>query len=211
MPTATKIDMKKELHGLYAPPAHPLLVDVPPLQYLMIDGSLSEGSTGPGDDPAFREALQALYSVSYTMKFASKGEGEDYVVMPLEGLFWTRGTGEVRPDEMARMEWTLMIAQPPQITQARVDQAIAQLLDRGKFVTPPAVRLETLAEGPAAQILHVGPYADEPPTIERLHAFIEEHGLAKSGKHHEIYLGDPNRTAPERLKTVIRQPVAIRP
>jgi hypothetical protein len=211
MATATKIDLKKELHQIYAPPRHPVLVDVPRLRYLMVDGALSPGSRGPGDDPAFREAVQALYSVSYTMKFASKGSGGDYVVMPLEGLFWTCGAEEVRPDETARMEWTLMIAQPPQITQARVDGAIAQLLDRGRVAAPPEVRLETLEEGLAAQILYLGPYAEEQPTIERLHAFIEESGLVKRGKHHEIYLSDPNRTAPERLKTVIRQPVATSP
>ena len=175
MVTATKVDMKKELHELYTPPQRPVLVDTPPLQYLMIDGALSEGSTGPSDDPRFREALQALYSVSYTMKFASKGEGEDYVVMPLEGLFWTRGTGEVRPDETARMRWTLMIAQPAQITQTRVDGAIAQLLDRGKVATPPAVRLETLEEGLAAQILHLGLLrrrASDDRTAPRVHRGI---------------------------------------
>jgi hypothetical protein len=207
MATAMKIDMKKELHEFYAPPAHPLLVEVPPLQYLMIDGALPKGATGPADDPAFR----ALYSVSYTMKFEAKSEGEDFVVMPLEGLFWTRDGGEFRSGETARMRWTLMIAQPPQITQDDVDAAIAQLLARGKLTTIPLVRLETLEEGRAAQVLHLGPYADEPATIERLHAFIEESGLVKRGTHHEIYLSDPNRTAPERLKTVIRQPVADRP
>jgi hypothetical protein len=210
MTTATKLDLKKELHGLYAPPQHPVLVDVPPLQYLMIDGALSEGATGPADDPAFGRALQALYSVSYTMKFEAKGAGEDYVVMPLEGLFWTEGTEEFRPGEAAAMRWTLMIAQPALITQRHVDDAIAALLRRGKLTARPAVRLETLEEGLAAQILHLGPYTAEAPTIERLQAFIDENGMIRRGKHHEVYLSDPNRTAPARLKTVIRQPVAPR-
>lgn len=210
MVTAVKIDMKRELGDLYAAPRHPELVDVPPLRYLMIDGAAAEGATGPADDPGFRAAVGELYSLSYTLKFEMKERGEDYVVMPLEGLFWTHGSDEFRPGGPAPTRWTLMILQPPHVTPLQVADAGARLLERGKLERPPRARLETLREGRAAHVLHLGPYAQEAPTIERLHAFIDELGLTRRGKHHEIYLSDPNRTAPERLKTVIRQPVSPR-
>jgi len=207
MATATKIDMKRELRDLYAPPPHPVLVDVPPLRYLMVDGATAPGMAGMADDPGFRAAIGQLYSLSYTLKFRMKDLGDDYVVMPLEGLFWTSGKEEFRPDEPAPIRWTLMILQPPRVTPLHVADAGVSLLERGKLDRPPTARLEQLREGRAAQILHVGPYAAEAPTIRRLREFIAEQGLSPHGKHHEIYLGDPNRTAPERLKTVIRQPV----
>lgn len=208
MATAGKLDMKKELGALYAPPTHPVLVEVPPLRCMMIDGAIAEGSAGPGTDPGFREAIGALYGISYTSKFRGKASGRDHVVMPLEGLFWTDGTEDLRLEGSGPMCWTLMIVQPPWITVDDVTESVATLVEKGKLADAPAIRLETLDEGRAAQILHVGPYAQESPTIEKLHAFIEERGLVARPKHHEIYLSDPNRTAPERLRTVIRQPVS---
>ena len=213
MPTATKpdrLDMKKRLKPLYAPPTHPVLVEVPPLRYLMIGGALSEASAGFGVDPGFRDAIGSLYAVSYTLKFDAKASGGDFVVMPLEGLFWTQGLEVLSRGEARPMRWTLMILQPPWITGSGLTETVGRLVANGKLHRPPALRLETLAEGQAAQILHVGPYAEEPPTIEKLHAFIEEQDLVPRSKHHEIYLSDPNRTPPERLKTVIRQPVRTR-
>ena len=207
MPTAAKLDMKRDLKPLYTPPIHPVLVEVPPLRYLMIDGAIPEGSAGPGADPGLRKAIGDLYGLTYMLKFESKGSGRDYVVMPLEGLFWADGTQDAPPGGTGPMRWTLMILQPPWITAEGVGEAARGLMEKGRLLHVPAYRLDTLTEGRAAQILHVGPYSEERPTIERLHAFIAERGLEPRQKHHEIYLSDPNRTAPERLRTVIRQPV----
>ena len=207
MPTSTKLDMKRELQPLYAPPTHPILVEVPSLRYLMIDGVIPADAAGPGADPAFREAIGALYGVAYTLKFEAKAAGDDFVVMPLEGLFWTDGV-EAGPFQGAGpTTWTLMILQPPWVTEDLIGKAAGSLADRRKLARVPDLRLDTLEEGEAAQVLHVGPYDRERPTIEKLHAFIAERGLEPRLRHHEIYLSDPNRTAPERLKTVIRQPV----
>jgi len=207
MPTTTKLDMKRDLTPLYAPSTDPVLVEVPPLRYLMIDGVIPEGSSGPGTDLGFQEAIGALYGVTYTLKFESKASGRDFVVMPLEGLFWADGTQDAPPVGAGPMLWTLMIVQPPWITQEAASKAAGALVEKRKVGRVPSLRLDTLTEGRAAQILHVGPYTEEQPTIEKLRAFVAERGLQPRQKHHEIYLSDPNRTAPERLKTVIRQPV----
>jgi hypothetical protein len=207
MPTTTKLDMKRDLTPLYAPSTDPVIVEVPPLRYLTIDGVIPEGSTEPGTDPGFQEAIGALYGVTYTLKFESKASGRDFVVMPLEGLFWADGTEDAPPVGASPMRWTLMIVQPPWITQDAVSKAAGALVEKRKVERFPSLRLDTLTEGQAAQILHVGPYAEERPTIEKLLAFVAERGLRPRQKHHEIYLSDPNRTAPERLRTVIRQPV----
>jgi hypothetical protein len=206
VPDTTKLDMKKQLKELYAPPMHPVLVDVPPLRYLMVDGHVPEGAKGPGDDPAFAVAIGALYGASYTLKFQGKAAGSDHVVMPLEGLFWTEPDGRLERDAPS-MNWTLMIVQPEWVTEADVAAAHGKLADAGRWPDEAEVRLEVLREEGAAQVLHVGPYAAEPPTIEKLHAFIAEIGAVPAMKHHEIYLSDPNRTAPERLRTIIRQPI----
>ena len=206
MPATTKLDMKKQLKELYAPPTHPVLVDVPPLRYLMVDGHVPEGAKEPGDDPAFAVAIGALYGASYTLKFQGKAAGRDHVVMPLEGLFWTGTDGRLERDARS-MNWTLMIVQPEWVTEADVAAAHGKLADAGRWPDEAEVRLEVLREEGAAQVLHVGPYAAEPPTIEKLHAFIAEIGAVPAMKHHEIYLSDPNRTAPERLRTIIRQPI----
>lgn len=211
MPTATKLetklDIKRDLKPLYAPPTYPVLVEVPELTYLMVDGTIPEGAAGPSADPQFRDAIGALYGVTYTLKFASKAAGRDFVVMPLEGLFWADGSDDAPPGGSGPMRWTLMIVEPPWITQESVGEAAGALADKRRLAQVPSLRLTTLTEGQAAQILHLGPYSEERPTIEKLHDFIAERGLEARHKHHEIYLSDPNRTAPERLKTVIRQPV----
>ena len=207
MPTETKLDMKRDLKPLYAPPTHPVIVEVPELRYLMIDGVIPEGGIAPGTDPAFAEAIGALYGITYTIKFESKAAGRDFVVMPLEGLFWADGTRDGQPSAARPMRWTLMILHPPWITETDIGDALDVLERKGRLSGAPSLRLGTLTEGRAAQVLHVGPYAEERPTIEKLHAFIAEQGLESRQKHHEIYLSDPNRTAPERLRTVIRQPV----
>ncbi len=198
-----KIDLKRQHKDLYRAATDPALVEVPPLPYLMFDGS------GDPNGPAYQEALGALYAVAYALKFASKGAGTDFVVMPLEGLWWSDDLAEFSMEDRAAWRWTAMIAQPGHVTEAMVAAAIETA--RGKK-NPPGldrVRFETYHEGLAAQVMHIGPYADEAPIIARLHAWIEAEGYTHHGAkhHHEIYLSDPRRVAPEKMKTIIRQPV----
>ena len=199
-----KIDHKKELKHLYGPSAKKVsVVDVPPMSFLMIDG---QGD--PNTSQAYQEAVSALYSVSYTLKFMIK-KGEmaiDYKVMPLEGLWWTEDMSQFTMDDKGAWKWTAMIMQPDFVTAEMVEAAKDRAQKKKGLAAISLIRFEALHEGRAAQIMHVGPYAEEPPTIEKLHEFIAAQGGTPSGKHHEIYLSDPNRTAPEKLKTVIRQP-----
>ena len=179
--------------------ARPELVDVPPSAYLMIDGR-----GDPNTSPEYAAAIQALYSVSYGVKFAVRAAGgPEFTVSRLEGLFWVPDMSLFSAEDKDAWYWTMMIMQPDTVT--------ADMVERARAKAPAGVaerlRLDRLVEGRVAQVLHVGPYAGEGPTIERLHAFIAEQGLRLSGRHHEIYLSDPRRTAPERLRTVIRQPV----
>ncbi len=197
-----KVDFMKLLKPFYAPPTkEPVLVEVPVMQFLMLDGR------GGPEEAEYELALGALYPMAYTLKFAVKKALQiDYGVFPLEGLWWMGDGQEFDPLSRSAWAWTAMIAQPEWVTPERVEEARAQVIQKGSAKAA-AVRLETFDEGLAAQVMHIGPYADEAPTIERLHAFIAAQGCRPRGKHHEIYLGDPRRTAPERLKTVLRQPV----
>lgn len=201
----TKVDLKKELKNLYKPSAKVVsVVDVPPMNYLMVDGS-----GDPNDSQDFQEAIDALFNVSYTLKFMLKQQGSeiDYTVMPVEGLWWTEGPEGFDMENKDAWKWTLMVAQPGHITKGHVEQAMKQVEEKK---APPAlsrVRFESFTEGPSVQIMHIGPYSEEGPTIERLHEFARENGYELTGRHHEIYLGDPRRTAPEKLNTVIRHPV----
>ncbi|MBN1935696.1 MAG: GyrI-like domain-containing protein [Anaerolineae bacterium] len=201
------LDLKKELEHLYNPSAkQPAIVDVPAMNFLMIDGA-GDPRTAQG----YRDAVQALYSLSYALKFLlKKGEGGvDYAVLPLEGLWWADDMAGFSLDRRGDWRWTMMIAQPEWITADLVQAALAQVArKRDAPVALPQIRFEAYHEGLSAQIMHIGPYAAEAPTIAALHQFIHEQGYALRGKHHEIYLGDPNKTQPENLKTVIRQPVA---
>jgi hypothetical protein len=202
------IDLVKDLRPLYSPSSkHPSIVEVPEIAFLMIDGR-----GDPNASQAYQDALQALYGVAYTLKFTlKKADPErDFKVAPLEGL-WS--ADEVAPTmaelqrDRAAWNWTMMIAVPDAVTAAEVAAAAEAAAKRRELPAAPGIRLERFAEGLAAQIMHVGPYAEEAPTIERLHAFAVEQGYELQGRHHEIYLGDPRRTAPERLKTVLRHPV----
>jgi hypothetical protein len=202
--TGLKTDLKRELKYLFAPPKDPVMVDVPELSFLMIDGK-----GDPNDSQEFMDAIQALYSVSYGSKFALKREaGLDYTVMPLEGLWWVEDGAPFNLESKDGWQWTAMIVQPPEVTPDLVRRAAAEAFRKRELLALWKIRLESFHEGLAAQVMHVGPYSAERPTIEALHAFIEAEGYVPRGKHHEIYLGDPRRTAPQRLKTVIRQPVA---
>ena len=198
-----KLDLKKQYREFYNPSAKKFsLVDVPEFQFLMIDGS-----GDPNTSQAYREALEALYGMSYTLKFLSKAEGTDYTVMALEGLWWTDDMAEFSVEDKSAWSWTAMMMQPDHLTEVDVGAAKEQLREKKN---PPAldrIRFERFREGLSVQIMYFGPYADEGPTIARLHQFAGEEGYRLRGKHHEIYVGDPNRTAPEKLRTVIRQPV----
>ncbi len=199
-----KIDHKKELKHLYKPSAKAVeLIEVPPMKFLMIDG---QGD--PNTSREYQEAIETLFSLSYTLKFmAKKGElGIDYTVMPLEGLWWVENMEDFDVDKKDEWLWTSMMMQPEFITREMVEEAMAKVKEKKD---PPAlskVRFETYEEGPAGQIMHIGPFSEEGPTIQKLHNYIEEKGFQLSGKHHEIYLSDIRRAAPEKWKTVIRQP-----
>jgi hypothetical protein len=199
------VDLRRELSSLYTATAEPALVDVPELKYLMIDGA-----GDPNTAPEYAEAVQALYSVAYTIRFALKRGADpvDAPVMPLEGLWWVPDMRTFTVEDKSAWLWTLLILQSPAVTPSLVDDAGATALRKKGLPAIERVRFETFAEGRAAQVLHRGPYSAEGPTIAALHRFIADQGLALTGKHHEIYLGDPRRAAPEKLRTIIRQPVA---
>jgi len=197
------IDLKKTLKPFYTASAtKPAIIDVPPVNALMVDG------TGDPNSPAFQEAVGSLYSVAYTLKFAfKKGKAIDYPVMALEGLWCADDPSVFTSGKRDEWKWTLFIVLPDVVTKKDVAGTIAAVKKKAKFPRFPEVRFEKFAEGKAAQILHIGPYAAEGPTVERLHAFITEKGYRLRGAHHEIYLGDPRRAAPEKLKTILRHPV----
>jgi hypothetical protein len=204
------LDLRKELKQFYAPSAKKVeLVDVPEFQFAMIGGAIELGAE-PGNSPAFASAMEALYGITYTLKFMSKLRKEDpidYPVMALEGLWWVE-EGEFTMERKDNWSWTVMILQPNHITLEMFEEARAQV--RAKRGDTPALgqlRLERFREGLCVQTLHVGPYADEPATVARMDAFAAERGYVMCGKHHEIYMGDPRRAAPEKLKTVLRHPV----
>ena len=187
---------------LYRASATPRLVRVPLLRFLCIDGS-----GDPNTAPAFETAVQALYSVSYTMKFAvKKAGGPQFKVAPLEGLWWAEDMSTFTTGDKSAWDWTLMIHQPDAVTDELVERAAAEVAEKKSLPAAQQLRMEPFEEGAAAQVMHLGPYSSEGPTIARLHDYIREQGFALAGKHHEIYLGDPRRAAPEKLRTIIRQP-----
>jgi hypothetical protein len=204
-----KLDLRKMYKHLYQPSARKVeVVDVPPFQFAMIDGQIEPGCL-PGDSSSFQQALQALYGISYTLKFTSKLREEnpvDYTVMALEGLWWVE-EGEFDISNPGNWRWTAMILQPDHITGAMFRDALAQVRKKKPNPALDRLRLETFHEGLCMQVMHIGPYAEEPATIARMDAFARENGYTLRGKHHEIYLGDPRRAAPEKLKTVLRHPI----
>ena len=201
-----KLDLKKSLKALYSARSDPVTVDVPPMNYLMIDG------TGdPNTSPSYMAAIEALYAVAYTLRFTIKRSSSpvDYVVMPLEGLWWANDMQVFARGERAKWRWTAMIVQPDFVVPGQVVSALTEVRRKRSSPALDLLRFERLAEGRAAQLLHVGPYNAERADISRLHAYIGALGGQPSGNHHEIYLSDARRTAPERLKTIIRQPFVI--
>jgi hypothetical protein len=204
-----KLDLKKQLKHLYQPSAREVtLVDVPEMQFLELDGRIEPGES-PGTSPGFATAIGALYSLAYTLKFMSKQrvvDPVDYAVMPLEGL-WTTPAGGADYQIAQEWLWTLMIAQPDHITPVMFEQAREDVRRKKASDRLDEVRLERFREGTSVQIMHIGPYADEPATIAKMVAFAEAHGYGFLGPHHEIYLGDPRTAKPENLKTVLRHGV----
>lgn len=200
-----KIDFKREMKVFYRPPRKPVIVDVPPLQFVMING------TGyPGTSQEYQDAMQTLFPVAYTLRFAIKKAGIlDYKVMPLEGLWWAEDmdvfTIDDRPEEWL---WTSMIMQPSQVTKDLFTEAVQTVREKKNPVALSKIRLETYREGLSVQVMHTGPFSEEGPVIENMHQFAFDQGYELRGKHHEIYLSDFTRTAPEKLKTVIRQPIS---
>lgn len=198
-----KMDFKKEYKSLYTAPDAPVLVDVPPLTYLMIDG---QGD--PNTAPIYSESVGTLYKLAYAIRFLMRDEYDlDFGVMPLEGLWWVADMNEFSYSDKSNWYWTMLIMQPPAVTAEIVDAAREKVAKKHNPPLLPQVRLGELVEGRSAQVMHHGPYADEKPTIDRLHAFIASQGLSPHLKHHEIYLKDPTRCAPEKLLTILRHPV----
>jgi len=199
-----KRDYKKELKHLYRPSAkNVVLVDVPEMNFLMIDG---QGD--PNSSETFQDAVAALYPLAYTLKFmVKKGEiGVDYGVLPLEGLWWSDDMASFSVEKKEDWHWTLMIMQPEYITEEIVALAMEEVARKKNPPSLPLVRFASFQEGRAAQTLHVGPFTEEGPTVAKVHRFIEEMGEQRTGRHHEIYLSDIRKAAPENWKTVIRQP-----
>ena len=205
-----KIDLKKELKHLYTTSATAFsFVDVIPMNFIMIDGS-----GDPNKAKEYQDAIEALYSISYTIKFMVKKEKEiDYGVMPLESLWWTDDMSQFSATNKDIWKWTAMIMQPKYVTEAFFRDALIQVEKKKKLPALPRARFQSFHEGLSAQIMHIGPFSAEGPTIEKLHRFIKDNAYIFDGlvrNHHEIYLSDIRKSAPEKWKTIIRQPVEKR-
>ncbi len=198
-----KIDFKKEMKDLYRASAKAVAnVSVPAMNYLMIDGNGS-----PNTAKSYQDAIQALYALAYGLKFKIKrgATGIDYGVMPLEGLWWVDDLRDLENKD--KWNWTMMIMQPRYVTAKLVKETLAENAQKKNLTALSLVRFESLREGKAAQILHLGSYADEKPTIDKLHEFVWGNGYKLRAKHHEIYLSDARKTAPAKLKTILRHPI----
>ena len=202
------IDIRKELKPLYGPLSGEVIeVDVPPMTFLMIDG---EGD--PNTAPAYSAAVEALFSVSYTVKFmVKKGAlAIDYGVMPLEGLWWMDDMSRFTAEDKSEWKWRAMIMQPSFVTEELIGLAVDGVQKKKGLKALDDLRFSTFEEGRSAQIMHIGPFSEEGPAIEKLHRYIEASGMVRSGKHHEIYLSDVRKADPAKWKTIIRQPFHAR-
>lgn len=200
-----KVDLRKELRGLYQPPAgEVVVVDVPTMSFLASDG---EGD--PNTAQAYADAVEALFAVSYALKFAVKkgGLAIDYGVMPLEALWWADDLAAYALGRRSDWKWRVMIMQPDFVTRELVEGTIAEVARKKKLAALRRLRFESFAEGKAAQVMHVGPFSEEGPTIRRVHDFIERQGSRPVGRHHEIYLSDIRKAEPSKWRTVVRQPM----
>ena len=199
-----KINYKKVLKHLYnASSVKISVVDVPEMNFLAIDGV-----GDPNTSESYAQAVEALYSVAYTLKFMLKKgpRAIDYGVMPLEGLWWTDDMSQFSQEDKSNWKWTAMIMQPELISREEVQEATVMAKSRKELLALPLMEFRTFKEGKCAQIMHIGPFSEEGPTIQKVHQFILEQGKFLSGTHHEVYLSDIRRAAPEKWKTIIRQP-----
>lgn len=200
----SKIDLKKENKDFYYPSTKEVsVVDLPEMKFLMIDG---QGD--PNTSKEYQEAMETIFPVSYKTKFTSKKEKSlDYVVMPLEGLWWVDNMEQFSLDHRESWKWTVMIRQPDFITEDLIKKAMEEIEQKKNPPSLKKIRYESFKEGLSVQIMHIGPYGEaETPQVQRLHEFIHQEGHKITGKHHEIYISDMRRTKPENLKTIIRQP-----
>jgi hypothetical protein len=200
---SNKVDFKKTLRELYNPPKVGFhIINVPIMNYIMVDG---RGNPNISSD--YQKAVEALYAMSYGIKFTLKAEGYDHIVPPLEGLWWMENMNDFTLANKDQWEWTMMIMQPEWVTSEWVEKVKVETLKKKKIASQIRIRFEPFNEGLSVQILYTGAYVDEAPTIAEMHNYIKTNGYQTNGKHHEIYLGDPRKTSPERLQTVLRQPV----
>lgn len=203
---AVKTDFKKTLDAYRAPMNEFRVVEIPAMRYLMVDGH-----GDPNSDADYTAAVEALFPVAYRLKFLSKNElGHDYVVPPLEGLWWA-GDMEAFTDsrDKSHWDWTMMILVPDWLSETHVHEAVQRVRAKRPPLRLESVRFETLEEGLCVQTLHLGSFDDEGPVLKRLHhEFVPANKLVLTGKHHEVYFSDPRKTAPEKLRTLLRQPVA---
>jgi len=200
-----KVDFKKEFKNLYSPPSNKVeVVDVPTFNFLMV-----EGVGDPASSQEYKDAVEALFAVSYAMKFTvKKGKSAvDYGVLPLEGLWWANDMTAFVEGKRDNWKWTAMIMQPKFVTGQMFQDTIVQIKKKKNLTAIPRMRFEAFREGLSAQIMHIGPYSAEKSTVEKIHDFIKGNGYEVNGKHHEIYLGDPRKSAAQKLKTVLRQPI----
>lgn len=199
-----KVDLKKDLKHLYHASAKEVVqVDVPTMNYLMVDG---EGD--PNTSQAYSDAVEVLFMISYTVKFVIKkgASAIDYGVMPLESLWWADDMSQFSGTDKSNWKWTAMIMQPSFVTPEIIERAIADVKEKKNPKAISKVRLESLSEGKCAQVMHIGPFSEEGPTIEKVHRFIDSRSR-RTGKHHEIYLSDIRKAAPSKWKTIVRQPM----
>lgn len=199
------MDFKKQFSSFYNPPKKLVeILEVPTFSFLMVDGK-----GDPNQSAEYQQALEALFTFSYTLKFMVKKSPAifNYSVMPLEGLWWVTPPDVFSLTNKTIWHWTAMVMQPPFIDATQVEEARKKSQAKKDLPLLAKIRFEKYSEGLAAQTLHIGPYSAEQPTIDRLHQEIERQGYKKTGKHHEIYLNDPNRTAADKIKVIIRQPV----
>jgi hypothetical protein len=205
-----KIDLKKALKEFYNPSLGQIsAVDVPAMNFIMIDGA-----GDPNKSQEYQDAIEALYSISYPIKFMVKKEKSvDYGVMPLEGLWWTDDMAQFSQDNKGIWKWTAMIMQPEYVSEEMFERAREQAFKKKGLASLSKTRFQSFSEGLSVQTMYIGLFAEEGPTIEKLHKYIKEKGYIIDGtlqKHHEIYLSDFRRTAPEKFKSIIRQPMAKR-
>jgi hypothetical protein len=201
-----KVDLKRKLRHLYNPsPRNVAVIDIPLLNYLMLDGS-----GNPETSSDYSAAVSTLYAVSYALKFMVQKSATpvNYTVLPLEGLWWSNDMSSFIEARRHEWQWTMMIMQPEFVTRDEVELAIAATARKRDLPALTRLRFEELSEGLCAQIMHIGPYANEGVTVARLHDYLHSGGHHFNGKHHEIYLNDPRKTAPARIKTILRQPFA---